>query len=163
MTSHEQQGEKNQNDGDDVTLAAGGDVVAQIRAHAARVRSGKVSAGEEIDVWTAEPAPVSPEPPSGKLLPHDETVAFTASLPAAALKAGREATTGSLIDGLTPPEASTSFWTTDQPFRASGIDLPERSWRGGVPLAAWVALAVLLIILASVAIAVAIASTGPIT
>lgn len=223
--------------GDDVTLAAGGDVVAQIRAHAAKVRRGEVAADEGLQVWTADdatidpaaiptpamPAPVEPEADAtadivdvrepGTLLPNDETVplestraelaqaiaeakAFradtadtsqnadiadddyteppvtvrTASVdrePVVDLRrSGAVAPTGgaSLIEGQAPPQVSTSFWETDQPFRASGIDGPSRL-RGsrGVPLMAWIALVIVVIVIASVGIAVAVATTGPVT
>ena len=178
MNSHDDNTESDAAaDGDDVTLAAGGDVVAQIRAHAAKVRSGEIADDEGIKVWqgddTVVPEPrsvpepkvldeplIMPEPKvldepvimpePGKLLPDDETVALPP-------------TGASLIQGMAPPPGTTSFWDTDQPFRASGIDAPpSRMGRGnGIPLAAWIALVVVLIVVASVGIAVAVAAMGP--
>ena len=70
----------------------------------------------------------------------------------------------SLIDGMAPPAASTTFWTDEKQFRASGIDAPLRpERRSRIPLWILITLVVLLIVAASVGIALAVASTGPVT
>lgn len=232
MNSHDNDG-TNENDfgaGDDVTLAAGGDVVAQIRAHAAKVRSGEAVPDEDLQIWTSDAQPPAEDSLAadadmidvrepGKLLPDDQTVPLEstraelaqaiADAKAAALltdddfteppqtvpltqrpaitdpeidhpasdpapiekpvvdlrRAAPNATAGgSLIDGQATPQVSTSFWETDQPFRASGIDAPRRlRGSGGIPMMVWIALVLVVIVVASVGIAVAIATTGPLT
>ena len=180
----------NELDADDVTLPAGGDVVAQIRAHAAKVRRGEAAPGDDIEVWTPADEAAAPEPEAapGQLLPHDDTVAFTAQPPVIdltqtsapvvepapevpseapselppvkdlRLAAGASLRDGeSLIDGQAPPDVSATFWTSERPFRASGIDeKPRRSRSGPVPLWVWVAVVSILIVALSIGIALAL-------
>ena len=176
-------------DADDVTLPAGGDVVAQIRAHAAKVRRGEAAPGDDIEVWTPAEEASTQEIGAGpgQLLPHDDTVAFTAQTPVIdltqeaatevgpapevepvpevqpelppvkdlRLAAGASLRDGeSLIDGQAPPDVSATFWTSERPFRASGIDeKPRRSLGGPAPLWVWVAVVSILIVALSIAIA----------
>lgn len=196
MSSHEHNAaagpaSEHEDDGD-VTMPADDDIVARIRAHAARVRSGQVAdaagmaepadadaadvAGVgQVTVWTPEPEPTpgpvaesapvaernvaAPEPTGRTILPHDDTVAFTPAEPVEVARKQLEPG-GSLIEGVSPPDSSISFWN-DRPFRASGIDAPARRRNDGVPLWGLVALVVVFIVVASLAISLFVAVGGP--
>ena len=189
MTSNNQPGgvqPDDDQDADDVTLPAGGDVVAQIRAHAAKVRRGEIHADEELEVWTqpVEDAPTSePAEPEPKrfvgvadrpLLPNDDTVAFTEGDSIIDLTAAPElapvvvpvASTAiegeSLIEGLTPPNTSADFWGPDRRFGASSTDRKARPARGSLlPFWAWVVLTAVLIVAVSIGIALTVATVVP--
>lgn len=150
---------------DESTQPADGDVVNRIRAHAAEMRSDALGASTDVGplkVWTPESderaaapeaKPVQASEPR-VILSQDDTVVFARYVPEAEDEVDEpQHASPSLIEGVTPPDTSVSFWD-DRPFRASGIDAPSRRYRQGgtVPLWGWVAAVMVFIVVASLAI-----------
>jgi len=223
----------------DQTLAAGSDVVAQIRSHAEKARQGETAEAEdELAVWTPDADAVDPDvvdvtavmdkgalaPPKPAPAPapaaeeltvaawrpeaeddhHEDTLADTspskpkpaepkpatddqdspfapsrrptlskrptkrptpaevrpARRPQPAKVEAPKASGGSLIDGLTPPTSSATYWSGDNPLQPTRTAAVEPGTKKQTPLLVWVLVAIALIVVASVAIAVALAATG---
>ena len=165
MTSQEEPAERG-----DSTLAAGSDVVAKLRAHAAGLRDQSLDTAPEVATDTeADTVPVWK--PTGDDAEQAPTVARSQTLHPApdqvldrapvAVAARQPATSGSLIDGLAPPPSTIDFWSDEHGVPAGATTVSSRHDRRQLPLWAWIVLIGALIVAASVGIALALAATGP--
>jgi hypothetical protein len=170
MTSQEEPAERG-----DSTLAAGSDVVAKLRAHAAGLREQSLDTAPEVATDTeADTVPVWK--PTGDGAEQAPTVARSQTLHPApdrapdqvldrapvAVAARQPATSGSLIDGLAPPPSTIDFWSDEHGVPAGATTASSRKDRRQLPLWAWIVLIGALIVAASVGIALALAATGPV-